>query len=154
MAKKKERSVNVSGKPKHSNRDVSAAKNGGSAATVRRLKMYNTRPKRNPQGHIIKHDLQSKELPSTRIQPDRRWFDNTRVVNQKELEFFREELQTRLSSNYNVILKERKLPMSLLNDHQKKGNAHQLGSKQKPSAGTEKKHSKHFKSLAKKADTP
>lgn len=77
MAKKKERSVNVSGKPKHSldsNRDVSAAKNGRSAATVRRLKMYNTRPKRNPQGHIIKHDLQSKELPSTRIQPDRRWF--------------------------------------------------------------------------------
>lgn len=44
---------------------------------------------------------------------------NTRVVNQKELEFFREELQSRLSSNYNVILKERKLPMSLLNDHQK-----------------------------------
>lgn len=44
---------------------------------------------------------------------------NTRVVKQKELEFFREELQSRLSSNYNVILKERKLPMSLLNDHQK-----------------------------------
>ncbi|KAH0719397.1 hypothetical protein KY285_015428 [Solanum tuberosum] len=129
MAKKKERSVNVSGKPKHSldsNRDVSAAKNGCSAATVRRLKIYNTRPKRNPQGHIIKHDLQSKELPSTRIQPDRRWFDNTRVVNQKELEFFREELQTRLSSNYNVILKERKLPMSLLNDHQKQVKVHLL----------------------------
>lgn len=53
----------------------------------------------------------------------RNWFSdftgNTRVVNQKALEFFREELQTRLSSNYNVILKERKLPMSLLNDHQK-----------------------------------
>lgn len=44
---------------------------------------------------------------------------NTRVVNQKELEFFREELQNRLSSNYNVILKERKLPLSLLNDHRK-----------------------------------
>ena len=44
---------------------------------------------------------------------------NTRVVNQKELEFFREELQSRMSSNYNVILKEKKLPLSLLNDHQK-----------------------------------
>jgi hypothetical protein len=44
---------------------------------------------------------------------------NTRVVNQKELEFFREELQNRMSSSYNVILKERKLPLSLLNDHQK-----------------------------------
>ncbi|KAK4369154.1 hypothetical protein RND71_012946 [Anisodus tanguticus] len=162
MAKKKERSVNVSGKPKHSldsNRDVSAAKNGRSAATVRRLKMYNTRPKRNPQGHIIKHDLQSKELPSTRIQPDRRWFGNTRVVNQKELEFFREELQTRLSSNYNVILKERKLPMSLLNDHQKQVKVHLLDNEPFADAfgpKTKRKRPKlmalDYEALAKKAD--
>uniref|UniRef100_A0A0V0IIU2 Putative nucleolar GTP-binding protein 2-like n=1 Tax=Solanum chacoense TaxID=4108 RepID=A0A0V0IIU2_SOLCH len=155
MAKKKERSVNVSGKPKHSldsNRDVSAAKNGRSAATVRRLKMYNTRPKRNPQGHIFKHDLQSKELPSTRIQPDRRWFVNSRVISQEKLESFREEIQDRLSSNYNIIMNGSNLPMSLVNEQKKKGNAHQLGSK--PSAGTEKKHSKHFKALAKKADAP
>ncbi|KAL0382300.1 UNVERIFIED_CONTAM: Nuclear/nucleolar GTPase 2 [Sesamum calycinum] len=108
MAKKKERSVNVSGKPKHSldvNRDGGKTKssNGRSAATVRRLKMYNTRPTRDSKGKILKHDLQSKELPSTRIMPDRRWFGNTRVVNQKELEFFREELQNRLSSNYNFF---------------------------------------------------
>ncbi|KAK9077498.1 hypothetical protein SSX86_005835 [Deinandra increscens subsp. villosa] len=129
----KRRSVNVSGKPKHSldvNRDAgNKNKSGGSArtsATVRRLKMYNTRPKRDAKGTILKYDLQSRELPSTRIQPDRRWFGNTRVVNQKELEFFREELQTRLSSNYNVILKERKLPMSLLNDHQKQARVHLL----------------------------
>ncbi|KAI3721548.1 hypothetical protein L2E82_32564 [Cichorium intybus] len=126
MVKKKERLVNVSGKPKHSldvNRDAgNKNKSGGTArtsATVRRLKMYKTRPKHDAKGTILKDDLQSKELPSTRIQPDRRCFGNTRVVNQKELEFFREELQSRLSSNYNVIMKERKLPMSLLNDHQK-----------------------------------
>ncbi|KAL8507896.1 hypothetical protein ACS0TY_018445 [Phlomoides rotata] len=131
MAKKKEKSVNVSGKPKHSldvNRDQGKSKssNARSAATVRRLKMYNTRPLRNSGGKILKHDLQSKELPSTRIMPDRRWFGNTRVVNQKQLEFFREELQNRMSSNYNVILKERKLPMSLLNDHQKQARVHLL----------------------------
>ncbi|CAA3004748.1 nuclear nucleolar GTPase 2, partial [Olea europaea subsp. europaea] len=127
MAKQKEKSVNVSGKPKHSldvNRDANKSKNGRSGATVRRLKMYDTRPKRNTKGKILKNDLQSKELPSTRIQPDRRWFGNTRVVNQKELEFFREELQNRLSSNYNVLLKERKIPMSLLNDHQKQARVH------------------------------
>ncbi|KAK8469486.1 hypothetical protein PHAVU_005G082701 [Phaseolus vulgaris] len=62
----------------------------------------------------------------TRIQPYRRWFGNTRVVNQKELEFFREELQSRMSSNYNVILKEKKLPLSLLNDHQKQVRVHLL----------------------------
>ena len=44
---------------------------------------------------------------------------NTRVVNQKELEYFREEMKTKMSSNYNVILKERKLPMSLLTDNKK-----------------------------------
>ncbi|GFQ00372.1 nucleolar GTP-binding protein 2 [Phtheirospermum japonicum] len=80
--------------------------------------MYKKRPTRDSEGNILKHDLQSK-LPSTRIMPDRRLFGNTQVVNQKQLEHFREELQNRMSSSYNVILKERKLPMSLLNDHQK-----------------------------------
>ncbi|KAL2986517.1 hypothetical protein AAZX31_12G211300 [Glycine max] len=129
MAKKKEKKVNVSGKPKHSldvNRSNDAKKESRSAATVRRLKMYNTRPVRDRKGKVVSHELQSKELPSTRIQPDRRWFGNTRVVNQKELEFFREELQSRMSSNYNVILKEKKLPLSLLNDHQKQARVHLL----------------------------
>jgi hypothetical protein len=44
---------------------------------------------------------------------------NTRVVGQPQLEMFREELQNRLSDNFSVILKERKLPLSLLQDHQK-----------------------------------
>ncbi|GLT83362.1 hypothetical protein SLE2022_016550 [Rubroshorea leprosula] len=129
VKKNKERKVNVSGKPKHSldvNRSGSGIKDGRSAATVRRLKMYNTRPKRDNKGKILSHELQSKELPNTRIQPDRRWFGNTRVVNQQELEFFREELQNRMSSNYNVILKEKKLPLSLLNDHRKQARVHLL----------------------------
>ncbi|OIW05261.1 hypothetical protein TanjilG_03650 [Lupinus angustifolius] len=130
MAKKRERSVNISGKPKHSldvNRsNDSSKKESRSASTVRRLKMYKTRPVRDRKGKVLSHDLQSKELPSTRIQPDRRWFGNTRVVNQKELEFFREELQTRMSNNYNVILKQKKLPLSLLNDRQKQSRVHLL----------------------------
>ncbi|XP_027340593.1 nuclear/nucleolar GTPase 2 [Abrus precatorius] len=129
MAKKKEKKVNVSGKPKHSldvNRSNDSKKESRSAATVRRLKMYNTRPVRDRKGKVLSNEFQSKDLPSTRIQPDRRWFGNTRVVNQKELEFFREELQSRMSSSYNVILKEKKLPLSLLNDHQKQARVHLL----------------------------
>nr|GMD95787.1 nuclear/nucleolar GTPase 2 [Ipomoea batatas] len=162
MAKRKEKSVNVSGKPKHSldgNRDSSGSKGGRSAATVRRLKMYNTRPKRDTKGKVVKHDLQSKELPSTRIQPDRRWFGNTRVVNQKELEFFREELQNRMSSSYNVILKDRKLPLSLLNDHQKQARAHLLDTEPFADAFGPKRRRKRpklmasdYESLVKKAD--
>ncbi|KAK4403503.1 Nuclear/nucleolar GTPase 2 [Sesamum angolense] len=92
MAKKKERSVNVSGKPKHSldvNRDGGKTKssNGRSAATVRRLKMYNTRPTRDSKGKILKHDLQSKELPSTRIMPDRRWFENYMIKSYNNTTF-------------------------------------------------------------------
>lgn len=34
----------------------------------------------------------SKELPNTRIAPNRRWFGNTRVVGQNELERFREAM--------------------------------------------------------------
>ncbi|XP_062090637.1 nuclear/nucleolar GTPase 2 [Humulus lupulus] len=128
MTKKTERKVSISGKPKHSlDANRTDKKNGSrTAATVRRLHMYNTRPKRDRKGKILRNEFQSDELPCTRIQPDRRWFGNTRVVNQKELEFFREELQSRMSNNYNVILKERKLPLSLLNDHQKQARVHLL----------------------------
>ncbi|KAJ7948632.1 Nuclear/nucleolar GTPase 2 [Quillaja saponaria] len=158
---KKERKVNVSGKPKHSldvNRTDGSA-NSRTAATVRRLKMYNTRPKRDRKGKILKHELQSKELPSTRIQPDRRWFGNTRVVNQKELEYFREELQNRMSNNYNVILKDKKLPFSLLNDHQKQARVHLLDREPFGDAFGPKKKRKRpqlfaadYESLIKKAD--
>lgn len=128
MAKTKEKKVNVSGKPKHSlDANRTDGKSGSrSASTVRRLNMYKTRPKRDRKGKVLQHEFQSKELPNTRIQPDRRWFGNTRVVNQKQLEFFREELQSHMSSSYNVILREKKLPFSLLNDHQKQARVHLL----------------------------
>ena len=84
MAKKKEKAVNVSGKPRHSNdvnrpndkKGAGGGAGGGSrsAATVRRLKMYKTRPKRDRAGKVLRNDFQSKELPNTRIVPDRRWF--------------------------------------------------------------------------------
>jgi NGP1NT (NUC091) domain len=80
MGKKKEKGVNVSGKPRHS-LDVNRSNGKGkgdksmrSAATVRRLKMVNQRPKRDSGGKLLWQDLQSKELPNTRIEPDRRWF--------------------------------------------------------------------------------
>ncbi|WCJ23436.1 Nucleolar GTP-binding protein 2 [Euphorbia peplus] len=114
---------------KHSldvNRSNATSSEMRSAATVRRIKMYKNKPVRNSKGKILKHDFQSKDLPNTRIQPDRRWFGNTRIVNQKELEFFREELRNRMSSGYNVILKERKLPLSLLNDYYKQARVHLL----------------------------
>lgn len=51
-----------------------------------------------------------------RIQPDRRWFGNTRVVGQTELDNFREEMTSKVADPYSVVLKRKKLPMGLLQD--------------------------------------
>jgi hypothetical protein len=63
-------------------------------------------------------ELQSSALPSTRIQPDRRWFGNTRVVEQKKLDAFREEMVAKLADPRLVLLREKKLPLQLLEDPQ------------------------------------
>ncbi|CAL5224471.1 g7163 [Coccomyxa viridis] len=110
-------------KPKHS-RDASRPSKGGKgqrdAATVRRLKMYSKTAKRDKAGKIIHQDLQSKDLPNTRIQPDRRWFGNTRVIGQKQLDQFREEMSAKVDNAYTVLLREKKLPMALLEDPESK----------------------------------
>ncbi|EMS60839.1 hypothetical protein TRIUR3_28468 [Triticum urartu] len=84
---------------------------------------------------------------------------NTRVINQKELEYFRQELQARLTNNYSVLLKSKQLPLSLLQDHQKQARAHLLdtepfehafgpkGKRKRP-----KLSSLDYESLIKKAD--
>ncbi|KAL1567363.1 nuclear/nucleolar GTPase 2-like [Salvia divinorum] len=48
------------------------------------------------------------------------------TLSKKELEHFRDELQTCLLSSNDILLKGRKLPMSLLNDHQKQARVHLL----------------------------
>ncbi|KXZ54741.1 hypothetical protein GPECTOR_4g810 [Gonium pectorale] len=115
-------------KPKHS-LDVNRPSNGKGgmrdAATVRRLKMYKQRPIRDKKGKLLYQELQSKDLPTTRIQPDRRWFGNTRVIGQKQLEQFRTEMASKVNDAYTVLLREKKLPLQLLEDPEKK-----LGGKQ------------------------
>lgn len=106
-------------KPKHSldpNRPAAEAPGRRSAATVRRLRLYKRRPVRDKKGKIIKQDLQSKELPNTRIVPDRRWFGNTRVIGQRQLEKFREEMRVKVDDAFKVLLREKKLPLQLLKE--------------------------------------
>ena len=90
------------------------------SAQVRRLAMYDKRAVRDKKGRILSREFQSKELPNTRIQPDRRWFGNTRVIGQKQLEAFREEMGAKVADPYAVLIKEKKLPLSLLEDPEKK----------------------------------
>ena len=51
---------------------------------------------------MILQDFQSKDLPNSRIQPDRRWFGNTRVIGQKQLEQFRDEMSSKVCWNLGV----------------------------------------------------
>lgn len=51
-----------------------------------------------------------------RIAPDRRWFGNTRVVDPKQLDTFRQEMTERVADPYSVVLKRKKLPMGLLRE--------------------------------------
>jgi nuclear GTP-binding protein len=84
-------------------------------ATIKRLKLYNTRPTRNYRGQLMHGTLMSHDTShNTRIQPDRRWFENTRVVGQKQLEKFKEDLNKAIKSPNMMVMKQNKLPLSLL----------------------------------------
>ncbi|KAI8344222.1 NUC091 domain-containing protein [Chlamydoabsidia padenii] len=72
---------------------------------------------RDAKGNIIKAaDFQSSEVKTARVAPNRKWFGNTRVIGQKALEDFRESLGAKVHDPYQVLLKQNKLPMSLLQD--------------------------------------
>jgi len=79
------------------------------------------RAQRNASGEITKAaSYQSRELPKARIEPNRKWFGNTRVIAQDALNSFREAMAERASDPYSVLLKTNKLPMSLIRDGQGK----------------------------------
>jgi nuclear GTP-binding protein len=69
--------------------------------------------------------FQGREVPSARIEPNRKWFTNSRVIGQKELTDFREAMAERTSDPYNVLLKTNKLPMTLIRDGEGKNGLKQ-----------------------------
>ncbi|KAG6857315.1 hypothetical protein H0H87_006508 [Tephrocybe sp. NHM501043] len=94
---------------------------------VTRLKMLNSgKAVRDKDGKIIQAAAFQKgedETKPGRVQPDRRWFGNTRVISQTALDHFRTSLSERKNDPYSVLLRRNKLPMALLDDAQ---NPHTL----------------------------
>ena len=77
------------------------------------------KPRRDAEGNItVAASYQSREAPVARIEPNRKWFGNTRVISQEALSSFREAVAERASDPYQVLLKTNKLPMSLIRDGQ------------------------------------
>lgn len=98
-----------------------------SAKKVKTLNMFKDgKAQRNAAGKVTKAaSFQSRELPKARIEPNRKWFGNTRVISQDALNSFREAMAERASDPYQVLLKTNKLPMSLIRDGQGKNGLKQ-----------------------------
>lgn len=80
-----------------------------SEGTIRRLKMY-------MQKAPSRESMQKQSTKPMRIQPDRRWFGNTRIIAQQKMQVFRETLAKKVHDPYSVVLLSSKLPMSFLKD--------------------------------------
>ena len=105
-------------------RPVSKAKvMGGSARTKSTIKLLNMRKGgkqiRNNRGQVVKEAEYQSKLPSgtrARVQPDRRWFGNTRVIGQKQLQEFEAAGKKAVNDPYKMILRQSRLPISLIKD--------------------------------------
>jgi nuclear GTP-binding protein len=76
--------------------------------------------RRNAQGEItVAASYQSRDKPTARIEPHRKWFANSRVISQEALTSFRDAVAERAADPYQVLLKTNKLPMSLIRDNDK-----------------------------------
>jgi hypothetical protein len=96
-----------------------------SAKKVKVLKrLTDGKATRNAKGDITQSaSYQSREAPVARVEPNRKWFNNTRVISQDALESFRSAVQAQASNPHTYLMKRNKLPMSLIEE---KGNINGL----------------------------
>ncbi|XP_066538728.1 nucleolar GTP-binding protein 2 [Hoplias malabaricus] len=95
-------------------------------ATIKRLNMYRQKQRCNNRGKVIKPlQYQSTVAPGTvaRVEPNIKWFANTRVIKQSSLQKFQEEMGAVKKDPYRVVMRQSKLPMSLLHDRIKAHNS-------------------------------
>lgn len=94
-------------------------------ATINRINMYKGgRVKRDKKGVVVEGELARRDRAGNseitgatgRVQPDRRWFGNTRTIGPGELDKFREEMREVASNPFAVVLKRKKVPTSLVNE--------------------------------------
>jgi len=99
-------------------------------ATVKRLQMYKGgKAIRNKAGKIVQAaEFQSsvKSGEVARVEPNRKWFGNTKVISQTALQTFQQEMGKALKNPYKVVMQQSKLPLSLLNDRKSTNRVHLL----------------------------
>ena len=72
---------------------------------------------RDADGRIVKAAaFQSSKDSVARVEPNRKWFTNTRVISQDSLAAFRDAMTERASDPYSYLLRRNKLPMGLIRE--------------------------------------
>lgn len=61
-----------------------------------------------------------------RVEPNQKWFGNSRVISQGALQKFQDELKTAIRNPYQVVMQATKLPVTLLNEASKFARPHLL----------------------------
>uniref|UniRef100_A0A3B5KWR0 Nucleolar GTP-binding protein 2 n=1 Tax=Xiphophorus couchianus TaxID=32473 RepID=A0A3B5KWR0_9TELE len=77
-------------------------------ATIKRLNMYRQKQRCNNRGKVIKPlQYQSTVAPGTvaRVEPNIKWFTNTRVIKQSALQKFQEEMGAVQKDPYRVVMR-------------------------------------------------
>ncbi|XP_023946672.2 uncharacterized protein LOC112052020 [Bicyclus anynana] len=98
--------------------------------TIKRLQMYrNFKAKRDKTGKILTPAPFQGWLPSgtqARVEPNQKWFGNSRVISQNALQKFQEEFGAAVKNPYQVVMKPTNLPITLLNEKAKNARVHLL----------------------------
>lgn len=79
-----------------------------SKSTIKMLNLYNEKPD-------IKK-MEERPTSAARIEPKPTWFGNVRTIDQKTLEKLRVEYKQKVNDPYTVLLKDKKMPMSLIQE--------------------------------------
>uniref|UniRef100_A0A5S6QPB1 Nucleolar GTP-binding protein 2 n=1 Tax=Trichuris muris TaxID=70415 RepID=A0A5S6QPB1_TRIMR len=116
--------------PDRSNKGGKGSGQLRSSSTVRRLLMYkNFKAKYDRRGKMVRPAPFQGTLKSgtvARVEPNRRWFGNTRVIGQQALQKFQENLGKAIADPYLCVLRQTKLPVTLLMEKRKNARSHVL----------------------------
>jgi len=120
--------------------------------TIKRLQMYrNFKPKRDSEGKITRPAIFQNILKpgaTSRVAPNRKWFGNTRVITQKALQNFQDEMGKVMKDPYKVVMRATNLPISLLNETSKNARVHILDTEKFENTFGPKAHRKRPKIMA------
>lgn len=116
--------------PERSSDNLKGVGNPRSKSTIKRLQMYrNFKAKRNKKGEILTPAPFQGWLAAgtmARVEPNQKWFGNSRVIGQNALQKFQDELGAAVKDPYQVVMKATKLPVTLLNEKAKNARVHIL----------------------------